>query len=78
MKTTFDEIIVDVLESEGGFVDHPYDRGGPTNFGITHKTLSRWLAQNLSHPTHLGTRRSSRISDLSRQTAKRIYRKLFW
>ena len=29
------EIIDDVIETEGGFADHPDDAGGPTNFGIT-------------------------------------------
>ena len=34
MKTTFEEIIEDVLKHEGGYVDDPHDRGGETNFGI--------------------------------------------
>lgn len=31
----FDKIIDDVISREGGFTDHPSDRGGPTMYGIT-------------------------------------------
>lgn len=27
---------------EGGYVDDPHDRGGPTNYGVTQATLARW------------------------------------
>lgn len=31
----FEHIIDEVIRAEKGYVDHPDDRGGPTNFGIT-------------------------------------------
>lgn len=32
---TFDEVIDGIILREGGYVDHPSDRGGPTKFGVT-------------------------------------------
>ncbi|EAA8047557.1 hypothetical protein DOF42_14990 [Salmonella enterica] len=32
---TKDEIFASILSREGGYVDHPDDRGGPTHWGIT-------------------------------------------
>lgn len=37
-----DLIISEILRREAGYVDHPADRGGPTNMGITMDTLSSW------------------------------------
>jgi lysozyme family protein len=39
---TTDDLIEEVIAREGGFVEHPADRGGPTKFGITKGTLARW------------------------------------
>ncbi len=32
---TIDKLIDDLIAIEGGYVDHPNDRGGPTKYGIT-------------------------------------------
>jgi len=37
-----ERLINDIIRREGGFVDHPLDRGGPTNYGITLPTLSTY------------------------------------
>lgn len=39
---TPNEIIDGILIREGGFVDHPADRGGPTCHGVTQTTLAEW------------------------------------
>lgn len=33
-----DEIFDEVLGKEGGYVNHPDDKGGPTKWGITEKS----------------------------------------
>ena len=35
-------IIDEIIERERGYVDHPADKGGPTNYGITQATLADW------------------------------------
>lgn len=40
-----DSIIEGVIRREGGFVDHPADRGGPTNFGITQASWSAYIGR---------------------------------
>jgi lysozyme family protein len=65
------EVIDGVIAREGEvFTHHPADRGGPTRFGITAKTLGVWRA--------LGRAASSaEVAALSRAEAVEIYRHLY-
>lgn len=42
---TFDDLLTPLLRREGGYVDHPNDRGGATNYGITQTVFTRWLME---------------------------------
>lgn len=63
--TGFDEIFERVIGHEGGYVNHPDDPGGETNFGITIST-----ARANGYAGHM--------VDMTRDQAKEIYRKAFW
>ena len=54
-----------LIEREGGYVDHPADRGGPTRYGIT-EAVAR--AHGYRGPMRL----------LPRDEAQAIYRRLYW
>ncbi len=62
-----ESIIDDIIRREGGFVNHPKDRGGPTKYGITAKTLGNWrqLGRVATH---------SEVSALIVTEAREIYR----
>lgn len=59
---TVDEMIDGILRREGGFVDHPSDPGGATNFGITQA-----VARANGYPGHM--------RNLPIATARAIYRR---
>ena len=62
---TIDILVDNLIAREGGFVDHPADRGGPTNWGIT-EAVAR--AHGYTGPMAL----------LPRGEAAAIYRRLYW
>jgi lysozyme family protein len=59
------ELIDELIEREGGYVDHPADRGGPTKFGIT-EAVARAHGYG------------GAMADLPHQEAAAIYRRLYW
>ena len=60
-----DALIAALIDREGGFVDHPADRGGPTCFGIT-EAVAR---------AHGYT---GAMAALPRDIAVTIYRRVYW
>lgn len=61
----FSEAVERVLAHEGGFVDHPSDPGGATNFGITERVARAW-----GYKGHM--------RNIPRATAVEIYRRQYW
>ncbi|MDQ0303234.1 glycosyl hydrolase 108 family protein [Ancylobacter polymorphus] len=58
-----------VLTAEGGFVDHPRDPGGATNFGITIGTLRDWRGEEVT---------AEDVLNLTKEEAREIYRVRYW
>lgn len=66
---TIEELIDDIIKKEGGYVNHPADKGGPTNFGITINTLSNYLGRKAT---------IADVKRLKRATAIEIYKKVYY
>ena len=60
-----DRLIEELIEREGGYVNHPDDKGGPTRFGIT-EAVARVHGY------------SGTMALLPRDEAAAIYRRLYW
>jgi lysozyme family protein len=59
------DLIDGLIEREGGFANHPADKGGPTRFGIT-EAVAR------AHGY------AGAMAELPRDEAAAIYRRLYW
>ena len=59
------QLVDALIEREGGYVNHPADRGGATNFGIT-EAVARAHGYG------------GAMRELPRREAVAIYRRLYW
>ena len=60
-----DRLIEELIDREGGYVNHPGDKGGPTRFGIT---------ESVARAHGYG----GAMALLPREEAAAIYRRLYW
>lgn len=65
-----ESIIDDIIRREGGYVNHPADRGGPTKYGITAQTLGNWR-----HLARAAT--NNEVAELTESEARAIYRQQY-
>lgn len=63
-----EEILTEILQREGGFVQDPSDRGGATKYGITLRTLSAWRQEEATVED---------VKNLTIPEAKEIYRERY-
>jgi lysozyme family protein len=63
------ESISRMLASEGGYVNHPSDPGGPTNFGITIADYRKYVKPDAS---------ADDVRAMKVDEAKSIYREKYW
>lgn len=70
MNNFFDQVFDYLLTEEGlKYTNDPKDKGGPTKFGITKRTLENFLDRKLTDDD---------VRNLELDTAKKIYKEYYW
>jgi lysozyme family protein len=70
MMNDFDTLVSAAIAREGGFVDHPADRGSATNMGITQAVYDQWrIDQKLPTIT---------VRLITQDEVTRIYFRNYW
>ena len=67
--SNFDAALQHVLQSEGGFVNHPSDPGGMTNLGVTARTWEDWVGHKPSE---------KEMRELTAAKVAPLYKRKFW
>ena len=58
-----------MLESEGGYVDHPADPGGRTNLGVTQATWENWIGRKSDE---------KEMRSLTKEKVEPLYKRKYW
>jgi len=71
---SFEGFASKVLHLEGGFVNHPADKGGPTKYGVI---LSTWKQYGYDKDND-GDIDADDVKELSEDDARYVAKKVFW
>jgi lysozyme family protein len=69
MNTNWKQSFELMLQSEGGFVNHPSDPGGMTNLGVIKATWEGWVGREVDEAEMRG---------LTPEKVKPLYKKKYW
>ena len=69
MQENFEKCLEMLLHHEGGFVNHPRDPGGMTNFGVTRMVYEKWVGRKMSEQD---------MRDLTPEKVAPIYKNQYW
>ena len=68
-QTSVDKMLTDLIKREGGYVNHPADKGGPTKYGITMATLAAWRKAAVTE---------AQVKAMTQAEARDIYRAMYY
>lgn len=70
MKANFQKALKAVLVHEGGYVNHPADPGGATNYGVTQKVYDAWRVSRGEKPRS--------VKQIDKAEVEACYKKQYW
>lgn len=68
-KQNYNECLNRLLKDEGGYTNHPDDKGGPTNYGITIADYRKYVKADAT---------ALDVKNMRLEEAKSIYKKRYW
>jgi len=69
MRENFEKSLAELLEHEGGYVNHPSDPGGATNLGVTQEVWEDWIDRTVSEEN---------MKALTPAKVAPLYREMYW
>jgi lysozyme family protein len=69
MRENFEKSLAELLEHEGGYVNHPRDPGGRTNLGVTQDVWEDWIDRAVTEEN---------MRALTPAKVAPLYREMYW